>query len=138
MDVLARTRGLALSRQIAEDVPEVLYGDWQRLNQILVNLLSNAIKFTEEGEAQVRVSLPDPGHWAMAVSDTGCGISRQDQVYVFDPFRRGGNSDKYGGSGLGLSIVKQLAEMMNGEIILESEVGQGSVFTVVLPLRQQG
>lgn len=137
MGVLARTRGLTLGGQVADDVPQVLYGDWQRLNQILVNLLSNAVKFTEEGKVQVRVYLPDSGHWAMEVSDTGCGISRQDQDDVFDPFRRGGDSDKYGGSGLGLSIVKQLVEMMGGGITLESEVGQGSVFTIVLPLRRQ-
>jgi PAS domain S-box-containing protein len=134
MDVLARTRGLTLSGQVAEDVPDVLYGDWQRLNQILVNLLSNAIKFTEEGKVQVRMYLSDPEHWAIEVSDTGCGISRQGLADVFDPFRRGGDSAKYGGSGLGLSIVKQLVEMMGGEVTVESEVGRGSVFTVMLPL----
>jgi PAS domain S-box-containing protein len=136
MDVLAQTRGLTLSGQVAEDVPQVLYGDWQRLNQILVNLLSNAIKFTEEGEVRVRVYLSDPRHWVIEVSDTGSGISRQDQAYVFDLFRRGGDSDKYAGSGLGLSIVKQLTEMMGGKITLESEVGQGSVFSVVLPIKE--
>jgi signal transduction histidine kinase len=138
MEVLAQTRGLALSGEVEEKVPDVLFGDWQRLNQILVNLLSNAIKFTEEGGVQMLIYQADAGHWAMAVSDTGCGISREDQACLFEPFRRGGDPTRYGGTGLGLSIVKRLVGMMEGEITVESELGRGSTFTVVLPIRSEG
>jgi PAS domain S-box-containing protein len=135
MEVLARTQGLAMSSEIADGVPEKLFGDRQRLTQILVNLVSNAIKYTNEGEVRVRVYRPDAGRWALEVSDTGRGISREDQSRVFEPFRRAARLPGYGGSGLGLSIVKRLVEMMEGEVRLRSELGQGSTFTVVLPLR---
>jgi len=135
MEVLARAQGLAMSSEIAEGVPEKLLGDRQRMGQILVNLVSNAIKYTDEGEVRVRAYLPGDGRWALEVSDTGRGISRDDQARVFEPFRRASGLSGYGGSGLGLSIVKQLVEMMRGEIRLRSEVGQGSTFTVILPLR---
>ena len=135
MEVLARAQGLAMSSEIAEGVPEKILGDRQRMGQILVNLVSNAIKYTDEGEVRVRAYLPGDGRWALEVSDTGRGISRDDQARVFEPFRRASGLSGYGGSGLGLSIVKQLVEMMRGEIRLRSEVGQGSTFTVILPLR---
>jgi signal transduction histidine kinase len=134
MEVLARAQGLAMASEIAEDVPQKLLGDRQRLGQILVNLVSNAIKYTDDGEVRARVYLPDDGHWALEVSDTGRGISRDDQSRVFEPFRRASGLPGYGGSGLGLSIVKQLVEMMRGEVRLRSEGGQGSTFTVILPL----
>ncbi|MBN1975936.1 MAG: PAS domain-containing protein [Anaerolineae bacterium] len=135
MEVLARAQGLAVASEIAEGVPGKLLGDRQRLDQILVNLVSNAIKYTDDGEIRVRVYLPDDGRWALEVSDTGRGISRDDQARVFEPFRRASGLPGYGGSGLGLSIVKQLVEMMRGEIRLRSEVGRGSTFTIILPLR---
>jgi PAS domain S-box-containing protein len=135
MEVLARAQGLVVNSEIAEGVPEKLSGDRQRLAQILVNLVSNAIKYTDEGEVRARVYLPDAGHWALEVSDTGRGISRQDQAHVFEPFRRASGLPGYGGSGLGLSIVKQLVEMMQGEIRMKSKVEKGSTFTVILPLR---
>jgi PAS domain S-box-containing protein len=138
MEVLARTQGLTLSSEVAEDVPVEVHGDLQRLSQILFNLVSNAIKYTDKGGVRVRAYLPDAGHWAMEVSDTGRGISKREQSYVFEPFRRAAGLSGYGGSGLGLSIVKQLVEMMGGEVLLESEVGRGSTFIVVLPLKPEG
>jgi signal transduction histidine kinase len=117
-------------------VPLEITGDLQRLQQILVNLTSNAIKFTGEGRVALRAYMPDPDNWALAVADTGCGISEEGQKIIFEPFRRGKDvAQKYGGAGLGLSIAKQLVELMGGEIQLESEVGRGSTFTVVLPIR---
>ena len=117
-------------------MPPAITGDLQRLQQILVNLTSNAIKFTDEGKVALRAYMPDPDHWALAVSDTGCGISEEGQKIIFEPFRRGKEvAQKYGGAGLGLSIAKQLVGLMGGEIRLESEVGKGSIFTVVLPIR---
>lgn len=136
MDVLARNRGLELSGDIAADVPAQVVGDWQRVNQIIVNLIGNALKFTHKGEVHVRAYCPDDRQWAVDVSDTGIGISEEAQAYIFEPFTRAGESPtrEYGGAGLGLSIVRQLVTMMGGEIKVESEVDQGSTFTIALPL----
>ncbi|MCX7682449.1 MAG: ATP-binding protein [Anaerolineae bacterium] len=140
MEVLATTKGLSISASIADDVPSRMLGDPQRLQQILINLVGNAIKFTDQGSVGIRVYLPGPGQWALEVSDTGCGIPREAQSYIFEPFRQvdGSPTRKYSGSGLGLSIVKQLTTMMGGEVLVESEVGRGSTFTVVLPILPAG
>jgi signal transduction histidine kinase len=136
MGTLAQTKGLELSRHIVDNVPATLSGDPQRLHQILANLVGNAIKFTEQGGVRLRVYLPDETHWALEVSDTGPGIPKEAGDYIFDAFRQVDSSAtrKHSGVGLGLSIVKQLTTLMGGEITLESEVGRGSTFTVVLPL----
>ena len=136
MDVLAQSKGVELTYQIADELPAVLFGDRQRLNQVLVNLVSNGVKFTDEGSVSINASRPGEEHWALRVSDTGRGISSQDQSQIFDPFRRADESlaREYAGAGLGLSIVKQLVEMMEGKITLESEMEQGSTFTIVLPI----
>ena len=140
--VLAEQKGLSLSVDVDRDVPRPLYGDKERLHQVLVNLTNNAIKFTDEGGIHVRIGQADgghPSHWAMEVSDTGPGIAEQDQDLVFTPFRRVDDSmtREHTGVGLGLSIVKQLVELMDGDITLESKPGRGSTFTVVLPLQQE-
>lgn len=140
--VLVERKGLTLTTEVAEGMPHSLYGDKERLHQILVNLTDNAVKFTDEGGIHVRICRPDgeyTSHWAMEVSDTGPGISEQDRELVFAPFRRIDDSmtREHIGVGLGLSIVKQLVELMDGEIILDSEPGHGSTFTVVLPLQQE-
>jgi signal transduction histidine kinase len=136
MDLMAHAKELKLTTHIAGDVPTKLSGDWQRLQQILINIIGNAIKFTEEGTVSVRVYTPSADHWALEVSDTGIGIQKKALSYIFEPFRQADDSAtrEYGGAGLGLSIVKQLVDLMKGEITLESEVGQGSTFTIVLPL----
>jgi PAS domain S-box-containing protein len=135
MEITACTKRLDLTSHVADDVPPMITGDFQRLQQMLVNMTSNAIKFTDQGQVTLRAYMPDPDHWALAVSDTGCGISEEGQKIIFEPFRRDKEvAHKYGGAGLGLSIAKQLVELMGGEIQLESEVGKGSTFTVVLPI----
>jgi PAS domain S-box-containing protein len=136
MDVMAQNKGLELTSSVGADVPSALTGDWQRLHQILINFANNAIKFTEEGGIDVRIYMHDKDHWAMAVSDTGIGIPEHARDYIFEPFRQVDESAtrEYGGAGLGLSIVKQLVEMMGGWVELESEEGKGSTFTVILPL----
>lgn len=136
MNVLARAKGLSLTTDIGPDVPAMLQGDAARLQQILVNLISNAIKFTSAGGVRVRLYCPDAGHWALQVSDTGSGIPAEARTYIFEPFRQvdGSMTRTQAGTGLGLSIVKQLTTLMRGEITLESEVGQGSTFTISLPL----
>ena len=133
-------------------VPQ-LHQDGDKLRQILTNLLSNALKFTPEG-GRVRVHCQMIEHSSkdstalnepcveIAVEDTGIGIPLQQQAHIFEKFRQGattiGESDharrEYGGTGLGLSIVRELSRLLGGDVILESEFGKGSVFTVVLPL----
>jgi signal transduction histidine kinase len=106
------------------------------LRQILINLVNNAIKFTEAGKIQVHLYCPSPYCWAIKVSDTGSGIPSEAQDHIFEPFRQvdGSITRKHGGAGLGLSIVKQLITLMEGQITLESELGRGSTFTVSFPL----
>ena len=136
MEVLARSKGLTLTGHVANDVPDKLPGDRQRLRQILINLVDNAIKFTAEGSVQIQVYLPDARHWAMEVTDTGRGIPLEAQPYIFEPFRQVDDptTREHAGSGLGLAIVKQLTNLMGGEVVLKSQVGHGSTFTIILPL----
>jgi len=134
--VLAENKGLDLTCTIAPEVPSTLASDSQRLHQILLNLVGNAVKFTQKGSVGVRVFLPDADHWAFAVADTGAGIPTEAQSYIFEPFRQVDDPITRNniGSGLGLSIVKQLTHLLGGSIQLKSLVGQGSTFTVILPL----
>jgi len=136
MNGLAQPKGLELIGEVAADVPDVLSGDQQRLHQILVNLVDNAIKFTTEGSVHVRIYQPDTLHWAMEVSDTGLGIPPDAQSRIFEPFWQvdGSATREHLGSGLGLAIVKQLTALMGGEVTVVSQVGEGSTFTVTLPL----
>ena len=143
MEVLAQDKGIALTAHVADDIPDVITGDQEKLSQVLFNLLGNAIKFTDGGSVQVSAYVQGEahyvgearyaGHWALAVSDTGRGIPEDALSIVFEPFRRI-ESASAAGVGLGLSIVKQLVDLMGGEVQLESEVGKGSTFTIVLPL----
>jgi PAS domain S-box-containing protein len=139
MELVAGHKGLTLNTYIEPDVPEFVTGDQNRVKQILVNLIGNAVKFTEEGKVDVQFIRHDETHWAIRVADTGSGISTEEQAYIFEPFRQGVAVEKEtrAGIGLGLSIVNQLVELMGGRIHMESEVGQGSVFTVILPLEHK-
>lgn len=130
-------KGLNMMTRIEAEVPEILFGDLQRLQQVLVNLVTNAVKFTSTGEIRVRIYCPDETHWGLEVSDTGDGIAPDAQEHIFEPFWQADNSigRKRSGAGLGLSIVKKLVDLMQGEIQLHSAVGRGSTFNVLLPLR---
>lgn len=99
--------------------------------------MSNALKFTEQGVVSVQLYRANATHWAIEVSDTGPGIPAEAQTYIFEAFRQvdGSVTRRHGGVGLGLSIVKQLTDLMGGIINLESSEGQGSIFTVLLPLQ---
>ncbi len=136
MDSIAREKKVALVTDCAEDLPDLLYGDPHRLNQILVNLVNNAIKFTDEGQVDVRLRRVDHSHWAIEIKDTGIGIPKDVQSAIFEPFRQVDIdvTRRPGGIGLGLSIVKRMVNLMQGEISLESQVGWGSKFTVILPI----
>jgi signal transduction histidine kinase len=133
---------LAIKHSIDDKVPEKLVGDPTRLKQILVNYGSNAVKFTDEGEVIFKV-----GHLEsednkyliqFSVQDTGEGIPRERQEKLFDSFTQGDSSTtrKYGGTGLGLAICRQLAELMDGEVGVESTVGEGATFWCRIPLRE--
>jgi len=135
---LAYDKALELVQIVYHDVPPRLTGDGPRLRQILTNLISNAIKFTENGEVVLRVmrEREEGEHvWLrFAITDTGVGIAPEQQQRLFQPFHQVGRSQR-GGSGLGLSITRRLAELMGGRVELESTPGQGSTFSAVLPFR---
>ena len=131
-----KKKGLALHAEISPELPSELYGDIHRLQQVLVNLAGNAIKFTKVGEVRIYFKRPSPTQWSMEVSDTGVGISQDDFETIFQPFRQVNNAitRENRGSGLGLAITKQLIELMDGQITIQSTLGKGSTFTVLLPI----
>jgi PAS domain S-box-containing protein len=139
LEALAQSKELALREEVAESVPNIIWNDEQKVSQILMNLVGNAIQFTLTGSVKVRAYTPNEDCWALEVADTGPGISKRMQEHVFDRYQRADEvaSADYVGVGLGLSIVKQLVEIMGGEIRLKSEMGKGSTFTVVLPLLER-
>jgi signal transduction histidine kinase len=116
----------------------LLQSDRQKVKQVVLNLLSNALKFTPEGSITV-TSRRRPGDdtVAIAVKDTGIGVAPEDQSKIFEDFRQADSSPtrEYGGAGLGLSICRRLATMLGGRITLESKLGAGSTFTLILPSR---
>jgi CheY-like chemotaxis protein len=128
-------KGLEFVYFVAEDVPSMLVGDPMRLRQILVNLVGNSVKFTERGEILVEVSLvrkdADAVVLNFTVEDTGIGIPADQRARVFESFHQvdGSLTRARGGSGLGLAITRQLVELMDGEIAVESELGRGSRFS---------
>ena len=132
----AREKGLHLEQRIASELPDELWGVPSRIEQILFHLTRNAVKFTEKGSVKVELLKPDRSHWAIRVTDTGIGIPWEHRESIFEPFRQVDETiaREYGGVGLGLSIVKRLTSSMKGTIRVESEPGQGSMFTVTLPL----
>lgn len=137
MDKIASDKGLAVTSAIAPEMPETLAGDPQRLQQVMINLVNNGVKFTDKGGINVRVYRVTDEHWAFDVADTGPGIAIEDQKYIFDPFRQidGTATRSHGGIGLGLAIVKRIIDLMGGRIFVQSTVGQGTTFTVILPFQ---
>jgi CheY-like chemotaxis protein len=136
----AEKKGLLLSVSVPSSLPRWINADGPRLQQILCNLLSNAVKFTRSGEVSVRVIVADTQapHVAIAVGDTGIGIPDDKLGLLFQRFSQldGSIAREFGGTGLGLAISQRLVELMGGRITVQSVVGQGSNFTIVLPLQQ--
>ncbi len=132
VSALARGKNLELIYHIE---PCTLISDGTKLKQALINLLSNAIKYTPAGRVALSGSVRDHEYW-FSVSDTGIGIPEHERDRIFEPFTRldTSNTRESQGVGLGLAIVKRYVEMLGGRILLESEVGRGSVFSIVLPL----
>ena len=132
---LAMEKSLQFSVELADDLPASLFSDRQRLEQIIKNLLANAFKFTEKGSVTLRVEPRDDDLLAFAVRDTGIGIAQEQQAAIFEAFRQadGTTNRRYGGTGLGLSISRELANLLGGEIEVQSQPGAGSTFTLVVP-----
>ncbi len=128
---------LSITIEVPKDLPP-LHSDRQKVKQILLNLLSNALKFTHQGGVTVSVR-PHPRERMLhlAVTDTGIGIAPADQEKIFEDFRQLDNTPTrpYGGTGLGLSICRRLAQMLDGRITVHSELGRGSTFSLILPIK---
>ncbi|BGE84741.1 MULTISPECIES: response regulator [Methylosinus] len=134
---LATERKLELRIIVDPRCPETIEADGQRLHQILSNLLSNAVKFTEAGRVRLTVEPHDERRLAFTVQDTGIGIAADQHEVIFQAFRQanGSTNRKFGGTGLGLSISREFAALLGGELRLRSAPGEGSAFTLLLPLR---
>lgn len=135
LSVLADNKNLEFTLDIDPNLPETLYGDEEAISKIAINLVGNAIKFTEAGSVTLFLQKQD-NQMKLEVTDTGVGIPPHARDYIFDEFRQVDQSSKrvHGGTGLGLSIVQKLAVAMGGTVTLQSEVGEGSTFTVLLPM----
>ncbi|MGE5423103.1 MAG: PAS domain S-box protein [Ignavibacteriales bacterium] len=138
--VTSRSKGLTMKCQISNDIPQVLIGDPQLIQQVLANLVGNAIKFTPRGEISIKAEIMERNGSSLllkiSVADTGIGIAREHMDKLFQSFSQidGSLTRYYGGTGLGLYISKQLVTMMGGTIWAESESNVGSVFSFTLPL----
>jgi CheY-like chemotaxis protein len=145
---MAADKGLALTIEVEAGLPEAIATDRQRIDQILTNLIGNAIKFTERGGVSLHIRRPAPATRiersdlpveraiAMVVSDTGIGIAPEEQERVFAPFQQldARTDRRYGGTGLGLTIARELTALLGGELQLDSARGRGSTFTCFLPI----
>ncbi|PTY04770.1 hypothetical protein DB347_18880 [Opitutaceae bacterium EW11] len=145
MRARALGKGLELTWAVDPGVPEFVQGDPTRLRQVLANLLSNAIKFTERGSVSVEIGLADSGKPAgdkvrlcLRVSDTGVGIPAETLPRLFHRFEQADSSTtrRFGGTGLGLAITKHITELMGGSVDVQSTLGKGSSFSVVLQLER--
>lgn len=140
VDVMLRPAALqkGLSFEVVFDtpVPAEIITDPIRLRQCLVNLINNAIKFTEQGHIRIKVGLPDEKKIHFRIEDTGIGIAKEKHEMVFQTFTQadGSTTRKYGGTGLGLSITRKIVEKLGGRVLLNSEPGRGSCFTIEVPV----
>ena len=138
----ARSKGLTLSQEIADGLPDQFFGDAQRLRQIVLNFVGNAVKFSDQGQVRVRASAMEQDSRSVQlrieVVDQGIGLSAEHQARLFEAFTQADDSmtRKYGGTGLGLSISRRIARLMGGDVGVSSEEGRGSTFWVSIRLRR--
>ncbi|HMG20884.1 MAG TPA: response regulator, partial [Kofleriaceae bacterium] len=132
---VAEEKGLSFGVEVEAELPSSIDTDDMRLRQVLRNLLSNAMKFTERGRVKLRIFRAAPDVIGFAVADSGIGIARDKQQLIFEAFQQadGSTSRKYGGTGLGLAISREIAGLLGGDLRVESTVGVGSTFTLLLP-----
>jgi PAS domain S-box-containing protein len=137
--ILAEEKGLRFEVEIDNRMPNYIVGDAARIRQVAYNLLSNAVKFTHKGHLRLSIRLQGENTWQLIVEDTGIGIASHLQETIFEEFRQldASSQRKVGGTGLGLSIVRKLSLMMGGNVRVKSQVGEGSQFTVILPLVEE-
>ncbi len=139
----ARLKKIRLSMHYGKLIPDVVMGDAYRIQRVLINLISNAIKFTSKGYVKIRVQIEKSNLnrqekvIRMTIKDSGIGIPAEKIDFIYEKFSKVTPSNKglYKGSGLGLRIVKQFIEEMNGDIAVHSQLNQGTVFQIVLPLK---
>ena len=140
----AHAKGLQLCREIAPELPCLLYGDALRLRQILINFMGNAVKFSERGVIKMQAEVLEQDSYAVllriAVSDQGPGVDPEQRESLFEAFRQGDDSStrKHGGTGLGLAICRRIARLMGGEVGVESQEGVGSTFWLTARIRLGG
>ncbi len=137
----AHEKHLELAFRVKPDVPDFVTGDSLRIRQVLINLVGNAIKFTSEGEVTVLVdvarSSPETCHLHFEIKDSGIGIKKDKLQNIFDPFTQedGSTTRKYGGTGLGLTICRRLTDLMQGQLSVDSQPGQGTTFHFDIPVK---
>ncbi|MCP4977759.1 MAG: response regulator [Maribacter sp.] len=140
-NTLITRKDVRLITKIDSNIPNILLGDPSKLSQVLINLLGNSIKFVEKGEILLNIKIKKRDrnsiHLEFTIKDTGIGISKNNLNHIFDPFKQADQNTfvNYGGSGLGLSIVKQIIERSKGEITVASELGVGTTFKFLLPYK---
>ena len=137
MRVICKDKRVSLNLHTAEGVPSWVLTDGTRVQQILMNLVGNAVKFTPEGRIDVFLDRKD-GDIVLSIKDTGIGIAEDKLQQIFDPFVQADSSvdRRYGGSGLGLTVVQRLTRLFRGDIDLQSELGVGTTFTLCLPMQE--
>jgi signal transduction histidine kinase len=130
--------GVALEKQVDESL-NLIYSDQDKIRQIVLNLLANAAKFTPEGKVVLSARPEGKASLSISVADTGIGIDREVLPRIFDEFQQADNSTtrEYGGTGLGLTISRNLAHLLGGELAAESQPGKGSTFTLTIPTQYQ-
>jgi signal transduction histidine kinase len=135
LGALADRKQIGLSVRYEGNVPELVMSDAGKLQQVVTNLISNAIKFTEKGGVDVIVAPAPNESWKITVRDTGIGMPKDATEYIFDPFQQvdGSATRRHQGTGLGLAITRRLVEKLEGSIEVETELGKGSTFSVILP-----
>ncbi|NJA06311.1 PAS domain S-box protein [Methylococcaceae bacterium WWC4] len=140
MRIRAREKGLSLVLEQADECPRYVSSDEARIRQILINLINNAVKFTEHGHVTLRMGIKHNAkhHLLIEVEDSGPGIAAEDQSRLFEPFVQLADGVSQQGTGLGLTITRQFVRMLGGDIRVKSELGQGSLFRVELPVALAG
>ncbi|TDU70933.1 hypothetical protein EI77_02051 [Prosthecobacter fusiformis] len=131
---MAEAKGLTFHAECAPEL-ETVHGDERKIEQVVINLLSNAIKYTAKGEIRLSFHPIEEDRWSLSVSDTGSGISKEDQKEIFSEFYRAKSTSQARGVGLGLAISCRLVELLRGELRVVSTLGEGSRFEVLLPLK---